>query len=134
MTWGGGEVIAVMRAKASRAIASNLRVGFVEISTTDTIASRTRPMSGHMGFKPMIIRKLPIIMQLLMKVQKKEVLLEDVLLNGMGIISPDGASTVVTELTLPALELVLFPIKDNYLIPFHRVSDSHPYFVYIVSP
>lgn len=73
-------------------------------------------------------------MQLLMKVQKKEVLLEDVLLNGMGIISPDVASTVVTELTLPALELVLFLIKDNYLIPFHRVSDSHPYFVYILSP
>ena len=84
--------------------------------------------------KPMIIRKLPIIMQLLMKVQKKEVLLEDALSNGMDIISPDGASTVVTELTLPALELVLFLIKDNYLIPCEMVSDSHPYFVYIVSP
>ena len=75
-------------------------------------------------------------MRLLMKVQKKEVLLEDALSNGIGIISPDGASTVVTELTLPALELVLFLIKDkdNYLIPCERVSDSHPYFVYIVSP
>ena len=40
-------------------------------------------------------------MQLLMKVQKKEVLLEDALSNEMGIISPDGASTVVTEL-MPA--------------------------------
>ena len=73
-------------------------------------------------------------MRLLMKVQKKEVLLEDVLLNGMGIISPDGASTVVTKLTLPALELVLFLIKGNYLIPCERVSDSHPCFVYILSP
>ena len=82
----------------------------------------------------MIIRKSTDYHATINEGAEKAVLLEDALSNGMDIISPDGASTVVTELTLPALELVLFLIKDNYLIPCERVSDSHPYFVYIVSP